>query len=406
MSNTLEPNLQKPGTKQPNAMASLRTNKPLLYVVIAIAVAVAFILILAKMKSKPAEVAPAKAVLTVETIKPSRQDWPMNLTVNGSVSSWQEAVIGAEIGGLRIAQVLVDVGTEVKSGQTLVLLADETVRADLQKQRAAVAKDRASLAEAKSNADRAREIKDSGALSTQQINQYMIAEETAQATLASSQAELQSQEIRLKQTHVIAPDDGVISARTANLGNVVAVGTELFRLVRQGRIEWRAEVNAQQLAQIHKGQTVHLTLPDGKRIDGSVRITAPTLDVNTRNALIYVDLPKASAHPGMYAQGEIEIGQQPALSVPQAAIILRDGRSYVYEVGADKRVTQRVIATGRRSGDFVEILPAPSDAGSPAGFSINQDSVLVATGGAFLGDGDLVSIKAEPAQTNKVGAQP
>ena len=85
MSNPLEPNLQKRGKKQPNAMASLRTNKPLLYTVIAIAVALAVIVILVKMKSKPAEVAPAKAVLTVETVKPSRQDWPMNLTVNHQV---------------------------------------------------------------------------------------------------------------------------------------------------------------------------------------------------------------------------------------------------------------------------------------------------------------------------------
>lgn len=349
----------------------------------------------------------AKASLAVETIRLQPQNWAMQITMNGSVSAWQEAQVSAEIGGLRIKQVLVDVGSEVKHGQDLVLLADETVLADLHKQQATVARDKASLAEAKSNADRARDIKESGALSTQQINQYLIAEETAQANLALSQAELENQQIRLRQTHVIAADDGVISSRTANLGNVVAAGSELFRLIRQGRIEWRGEVNAQQLAAIKKGQKVNLVLPDNRKVLGSVRMTAPTVDVNTRNALVYVDLPKGSAQPGMYAQGTIDIGTKPARSLPQTALVLRDGRSYVYEVSSKqessdaktKQVIQRSVTTGRRVGDQVEILDG-----------LNGNPLLVATGGAFLNDGDLVNVvdessadaHAKPA--NKSGA--
>ncbi|HYN54738.1 MAG TPA: efflux RND transporter periplasmic adaptor subunit, partial [Methylotenera sp.] len=310
-------------------------------------------------------------------------------TMNGAVSAWQEAQVSAEIGGLRIKQVLVDVGSQVKRGQDLALLADETVLADLHKQQATVARDRSNLAEAKSNADRARQIKDSGALSTQQINQYVIAEETAQANLNLSLAELDNQQIRLRQTHVTAADDGVISSRSANLGNVVAVGGELFRLIRQGRIEWRGEVNAQQLALIKVGQKVNLTLPDNRQVTGTVRMKAPTVDVNTRNALVYVDLPKASAEPGMYAQGTINIGTKPALAVPQTALVLRDGRSYLYEVQTATntanalihRVIQRSVTTGRREGDLVEISEG-----------ITEDAQLVVTGGAFLNDGDLVKV--------------
>ncbi|MCQ8120008.1 efflux RND transporter periplasmic adaptor subunit, partial [Methylomonas rosea] len=189
-------------------------------------------------KPAPAAVAvKSKAVLAVETVVPTRQDWPVTIKVNGAVAAWQEAKIGAEIGSLRIKQIQVDVGSRVKRGQDLAVLADETVVAELHKQQASVDKSRANLAKAQADAVRAREIQDSGALSSQKIDEYLIAEQTARADLALAQAELENQRIRLSQTHIVASDDGVISARSAGLGDVVTAGTELFRLVRQGRVE-------------------------------------------------------------------------------------------------------------------------------------------------------------------------
>lgn len=341
-------------------------------------------------KPAPAAVAAkTKAVLAVETLMPTQQDWPVTIKVNGAVAAWQEAKIGAEIGSLRIKQVLVDVGSRVKRGQDLAVLADETVVAELHKQQASVDKSRANLAKAQADAARAREIQDSGALSSQKIDEYLIAEQTARADLALAQAELENQRIRLSQTHIVAPDDGVISARGAGLGDVVAAGTELFRLVRQGRVEWRAEVNAQQLAQIRTGQAVELSLPDGGSVTGSVRMTAPTVDDTTRNALVYVDIPNAAAKPGMYLQGSIAVGAQAALVVPQTALVLRDGRDYLFEIAKPsgsaeqtvKPVIQRSVVTGRRVGDWVEIREG-----------IAGDASLVAGGGAFLKDGDIVSV--------------
>ncbi|OHX35108.1 hypothetical protein BJL95_00730 [Methylomonas sp. LWB] len=333
--------------------------------------------------------AKSKAVLAVETLVPTRQEWPVAIKVNGAVAAWQEAKIGAEIGSLRIKQILVDVGSRVKRGQDLAVLADDTVLAELHKQQASVDKSRANLAKAQADAARAREIQDSGALSSQKIDEYVIAEQTARADLALAQAELENQRIRLSQTHIVAPDDGVISARGAGLGDVVAAGTELFRLVRQGRVEWRAEVNAQQLAQIRVGQAVELSLPDGGSVIGNVRMTAPTVNDTTRNALVYVDIPNAGAKPGMYLQGSIVVGAQTALVVPQTALVLRDGRDYLFEIAkpsgsADqtaRSVIQRSVVTGRRLGDWVEIREG-----------ISGDASLIAGGGAFLKDGDIVNV--------------
>lgn len=327
-----------------------------------------------------------KAALSVDATQPAIVQWPMTLVLNGSIYPWQEALVSAEISGLRIQQIMADVGTQVSKGQPLVMLADETVRADLQKQLATVDRDKAALAEAKSNADRAREIKDSGALSAQKINEYVIAEQTARANLALSEAELENQKIRLRQTKVVAPDDGVISSRSANLGNVVSSGAELFRLVRQGRIEWRGEVNADQQTALHAGQLVRLTLSGGRTVNGKVRLISPTVDNNTRNALVYVDIPKDSAKPGMYVQGEVDIGQQQGVAVPLSAVTYRDGFAYVFELApADaqglSKVIQRKVQTGRSHGEQIELLG-----------SLNTQAQFVLSGGAFLNDGDIVKV--------------
>lgn len=373
----------------------------LIIVIVLVVVALGLTLILRGKAASSGKDAGAPApALTVNVVQASQVSWDDKLSLSGPLTAWQEAVVSAEISGLSIAGVLVDVGSEVKRGQPLALLSQDTVLADLRKQEAAVAQAKSSLAEAAANADRARKIRDSGALSEQQINQYLIGEETAKAGVASAMAQLDSQSIRLRQTSINAIDDGIISSRTATLGAVVSAGTELFRLVRKGRVEWRAEVSAQQLSLVRPGQKATVMLPDGSSVIGAVRIAAPTLDVTSRNALIYVDLPnRATVRPGMYARGEIFIGKRAATTLPQVCVVQRDGRSYVFELGQSndgaQRVIQHVVATGRRVGDAVEITE-----GLPQGASI------VSTGAAFLNDGDIVRVVdvASPSATSAASA--
>ena len=169
------------------------------------------------------------------------------------------------------------------------------------------------------------------ALSAQQINQMLTMERTAQARLEALRAAVQLQQLRLAQTQVLAPDDGVISARSATVGAVVPAGQELFRLIRQGRLEWRAEVAASELALLQPGQTVTVVPAGGTAIAGKVRMLAPTVDAGTRNGLVYVDLPPQAgvARAGMFARGEFAIGQSAGMTLPQSAVVLRDGFAYV-----------------------------------------------------------------------------
>ncbi len=329
-----------------------------------------------------------RAALTVNTVKPLRDNWPVTIPASGSLAAWQEAVIAAETGGLRITELYADIGSVVHRGQKLAQLAQDLVQADLEQQQARVAQAKAELAEAQANADRARGVIGSNAMSEQQINQYIIGQDKAQANLVAAQAQLKNPQIRLGQTSIVAVDDGVISARSATLGAVVQVGTELFRMVRQNRIEWRAEVMADQVAGIRSGQKARLQLSNGEAMIGAVRIAAPTFDVNSRKTLVYVDLPASkSAHPGMFASGEILIGAASTLTLPQTSVVLRDGFSYVFEIGDAQHVIKRKVTTGRRAEDRIEIVDG-----------LAEQAVVVASGGAFLNDGDSVRIDA-PAAT-------
>jgi HlyD family secretion protein len=318
----------------------------------------------------------ARPTLTVATVAPERASLPVVLAANGSLAAWQEASIGAETNGQRLAEVLVNVGDSVKKGQVLATFSTATLSAELAQARASVAEAEAAAADAAVNAERAKTLEQTGALSASQINQYLTGAKTAQARLQAAQAAEQAQSARLAQSRVLAPDDGVISARTATVGAVVGAGTELFRLIRQGRLEWRAEVTSTELGRVTPGTSAQITAASGA----------------SRMALVYVDVrslpgPMAgSARAGMFARGEFQLGATPALTVPQTAVVLREGFSYLMRVDAQQRIQQLKVRTGRIVGPRIEVLEGLPD-----------DARVVASGGAFLNDGDLVRVVDAPA---------
>lgn len=337
----------------------------------------------------PATSAAPKPALTVAVAQPTQTSLPVTLNANGNITPWQEAVIGSESNGLRLTQVLVNVGDTVKAGQLLARFSGDSVLADVAQARASLVEAQATAADAASNAARARTLQNSGALSAQQINQFTTAEQTAQARVAAAQAVLDAQQLRGNNTRVVAPDSGVISSRSATVGAVVGSGTELFRLIRGGRLEWRAEVTSNEITRIKPGATAMVTAASGTRVQGTVRIVAPTVDPLTRNALVYVDLPRnTGVKAGMYAQGEFALGSINALTLPQQALVLRDGFTYAMRIEPGNKVVQVKLQTGRRLGDAVEIVQ-----GAKPG------ERYVAVGAAFLADGDTVQLAPAAAAT-------
>jgi hypothetical protein len=324
-----------------------------------------------------------KPSLTVTVDKPLSASLLQGLSANGSLVAWQEAVIGAEANGLKITEVRVNVGDRVQKGDVLAVLQADSLRAELAQAEGTLAEATASAQEARVQADRARALQQQGFFSNAQLSQALAADASAQARVQSARALVQLQNVRLSQTQVKASDAGVISARQATVGSVVGAGTELFRLIRQGRIEWRAEVPASEIGRIPVGAPVQMTAASGQVLQGRVRMVAPSVDAQTRNALVYVDLigSAGSARAGMYAKGEIGLGQSQAITVPQTAVVVRDGFSYVYTVGADQKVSQVKVQTGRLSGDRMEIKSG-----------LKPDAQVVVSGGAFLNQGDTVRV--------------
>ncbi|HAT31093.1 MAG TPA: efflux transporter periplasmic adaptor subunit [Janthinobacterium sp.] len=325
-----------------------------------------------------------KPALTVTSAAPQSSRLPILLAANGNVAAWQEAVIGSESSGLRLTEVRVNVGDVVRAGQVLAVFSADAVNADVAQARAAVLEAQANAAEAGANAARARSLQTTGALSAQQISQYLTAEQTANARIASAKAALATQQLRLKYTQVVAPDGGVISSRSATVGSVLGSGTELFRMIRQGRLEWRAEVTASELLNLKTGTSVLVKAANGATLTGKVRMIAPTVDPQTRSALVYVDLPAGGAgnapfKAGMYASGQFALGASEAMTVPQQAIVVRDGFSYVFRLNPNSHVSQIKVHSGRRLAERIEVLDG-----------IRADTVIVTSGAGFLNDGDLV----------------
>lgn len=239
-----------------------------------------------------AGVTPVQPSLAVQVIAPTSQTLTTTIAAVGDIVAWQDVSVGTELDGYRVETVHVDVGDTVRQGQLLATLAADSIRADVAQARAALAEAQAVLAEAAADVQRARSLQGSGSLSEQQIHRYATAEATARARRDLAQAQLDSHRLRLEQSKIVAPDDGIIATRATSAGAVVDSSRELFRLIRQGRLEWRAEVASVELGRLRPGQIASVRLPSGQTLEGRVRVVAPLVESATRNGLAYVDLPK------------------------------------------------------------------------------------------------------------------
>lgn len=339
-------------------------------VVVCVAAGAAASLLLNRTHATPALDHPV-AALTVTLAAAGQAQWPTMLGASGAIAPWQEAVIGAQVAGLRLTDVRVNVGDRVRRGQVLAVFDTDMLRAD-------EARLKASWQQAEANRQRALQLQGTGGISEQDVLQYVT-----QANMAKAQ--LDNAQLQVRYGQVTAPDDGIISARTATVGAVSGSGQELFRIIRQGRLEWRGELTAAQMAQIKTGQCIGLALPDGATASARVRQAAPSLDSQTRLGIVYADLePGSTARAGMYAKGSVTLAQSTAVTVPAVSVIVRDGRSYVPKVSNDRRVSLQAVSVGRRQEGAVEILSG-----------IKPGDQVAVQGAGFLNDGDIVRVAAE-----------
>jgi len=317
----------------------------------------------------------------------------LSRTINatGTISPWEEVPVGAETGGLTAISVNADEGQTVQAGQVLVKLNDTLLSAQLRQQEASVASARATLAEAEAALGRARELQARGYLSQASLETSLARQQTASAQLAAAEAGRGETAARLAQTAIRAPVSGLISRRSVTKGQIVSTGAEVFRIVRDSRLELDAEIPETDLLLVKPGMPATIVSDRVGQATGRVRIVTSEVNATTRLGVARVALiGMGGFRPGMFARATIDAGDQPALTVPSEAVLYRENRPGVFVVDAGNRVHFRRIA----------ILASTADRIAANGLTAGEK--VVVEGAGFLGEGDVVRIgSAVPTTTAK-----
>ncbi len=333
-----------------------------------------------------ADAAPA-AGQSVSVATAAVTDLPRVVTASGSVSAWEEVPVGAETGGLVATAVYVDEGAYVRQGQPLVQLNDDLLQAQLRQQQAGVQTAQANLARDDAALARSQELKERGFLSQASLDTALANQRASTANLASARASLSETQTRLSQTTLRAPVAGLIISRSVTRGQIVAAGTEMFRMVRDGRLELDAQVPVTELALIRAGQSATISSDQVGRTTGRVRIVTPEVDEANRLGTARIALSGSGGfRPGMFAKAEIDVGSQPTITVPTAAILYRENRSGVFILTNDSHVRFQQV----------NVLSRDAERTSVTGLVVGTR--VVVEGAGFLGDGDRVTaVAATPA---------
>lgn len=362
----------------------------------------------------PEAAKPDHAALTVTVGPVETRRMAETLLVNGSLVPWEDLAIGTESAGLALTKILVDEGDHVTAGQLLAKLDDSVLIAQLKENeaqiehaRATIGQQDAAIAEAEANVKaashdlaRAQELIKTNSITLQTTEQREATARTADARLNSArmgravaQADLTVAEstrteimARFAQTEIRAPADGIISKRTARIGNItIGAGNDvLFRMVRDGILELDANIPDRLLARCVPGQRVRLaaTGSDGQPIFGTVRAIAPLVDPTTRMGIAHVRFPiEAKLHAGMFVSGDLMLDERDTVAVPESSVLVKDGKPVVFALAEGNLVAEKPVETGLRMDGRVAILKG-----------LEPGDRIVHAGAGFLKDGDKVRV--------------
>jgi RND family efflux transporter MFP subunit len=365
-------------------------------------------LIARKEQAKPAarpELAPPLAVSVTMAIAANFTDTAL---VTGSLVAREEILVGPEIEGLRVVEVLADEGDRVTKGQVLARLVSDTLEAQLAQNTAALARAEAAIAQARSainsaearleeaaNAyERAKPLSKSGFLSDSGMDQRESSRRTAEAALDSArdglrvaeaekaQIEAQRREIvwRRARTEIRSPADGLVSRRIAKIGSYASgIADPMFRIVAKSEVELEAEVPETRLTSLREGQKAAVETAGAKPVTGTVRLVSPEVDRTTRLGRVRIFIgDKPELFVGAFARARIQMAESRGLAVPASAV-LHGPDGPVVQVVVDGRIATRPVRVGLVQASLIEIREG-----------LKSGEAVVVRSGTFLRDGDAV----------------
>lgn len=349
-------------------------------------------------KDDETDATPSTLAVTLATAE--QRPIQRSVIASGPVSAFEEMQLGVEISGARVTALNVDVGQAVRKGQVLLELDHRTLDSELAQAEAALREADASVALATSSYNRGSPLAKDQLISANALDELRANKTQAEARRSTVRAQRDAAQLRRDFAELRAPADGIISKRLVQPGQVVAAGTELLRLIRDGRLEWRAELPEDTLAQVVPGAVVTLSGNDGSTIEGRIRAVSPGVDSDTRTGTIYADLPEPGPlKSGTYLEGRIVSGAGNALMVPVASVVQRDGHAYVFTVESGDVVRRLRVRTGAVVDGRVEIIEG-----------LKPGARVVEQGAGFLGEGDKVRVvpatAAKPVATTPAASAP
>jgi HlyD family secretion protein len=302
------------------------------------------------------------------------------LSSTGILASREEAAVGTEIAGYRVARVLADVDDWVKRGEPLVILDDTLLRSEIARARANLAQQKALAAQAADQAKRVAGLDNEGVLSDEAIAQRRFQAQSAQAGVASLQATLQDLLTRQARMTDRSPVGGVVKERNVRPGDISSPSTVMFRVIRDGLVELEAQVPEADLPRITPGSPAQAILPSGATVNGTVRLVSPAVDSSTKLGKVRISLPyRKDLRPGGYARAVFTGLSRTAPSVPESAVRYSASGPSVMTLDAKNRAHEVAVRTGQHAGGRVELLQGP-----PLG------SRVLLGGSAFVLEGDPV----------------
>lgn len=330
------------------------------------------------------QAATASSSMAVAVVPVVTREMASGVSVSGPVAAVEEMQLGVEVSGLRVTALNVDVGESVRRGEVLLTLDHRMLDSDLAQADAALREAEAGAALARSNLARGQSLAAGQYISAMALDELRAARTQAEARVGTARAARDAAALRRSFADLRAPADGIISKRLVQPGQVVAAGSELMRLIKDGRLEWRAELASAQLRQVEPGDRIELRTPEGDTVAGTVRAVTPGVDAETRTGTVFADLPQPGGlQPGTYLEGRISTGLSSVPVVPGSAVVLRDGFPVVFTVDAERVVHLVRIQQGSKDEGFVEVRSG-----------VKPGDQVVTQGAGFLADLDKVRVVA------------
>ncbi len=344
--------------------------------------------------SKPlAPVTPPQRVSTV-TAGPAMFD--RTVQVNGTLVAREEIAISSSVPEQRVAEVNVEEGDSVEAGQLLARLETQGLDAQVRQAQAALARARAAVGhqeavtvEAHASFKRIEPLGGSGTVSEQQVDERRAQADSAAASLRAARAEVDQALAQLadarhqrSKADIRAPFAGVIVERVARTG-ALSGGDPMFRLIREGVIEFEGEVAETELIDIAPGQTLRVQVAGiSSPMEGTIRRVDPKVDARSRLGRVRIALGYSPLlRAGTFARATLVLARRKLdVTLPVRALSIIDAsRASVMRVNEQGIIARQVVATGRRSADLLEIT-----SGLQAGERV------VANASAFVREGDAV----------------